>query len=116
MIKKIIPYIILITVFLFVRFYYSNLRKNDCQTIINIIYNCIVTNKKIDIKDHYRKDIQCEEINTKRLFNLDPLAIDPPSFLYDHVDIGDTIRKHANSNVFIITNTNKIDSFSFSCD
>lgn len=116
MIKKIIPYILLVTAFLLVKFYYGNLRKNDCQVITSNIFNCIVKNKKIDVKDHYRKDIECEEIKTKRVFNIDPLSINPPSFLFDRLDIGDTISKYANSNIFIITNSNKRDSFSFSCE
>lgn len=112
---KLLPFVLILIVFLSNLYYYSNLRNKKCLLIQNNKFNCLVTKKIKVLKDHNRKEIHCRDLISDSIFFISPLVFNPPSLLFDKVEVSDTLFKDKNTNLFFIINTNKRDSFVFSC-
>ena len=115
-ILKIIPYIFVVGFFLFNIIYYQNRSNNKCKAILETSYYCVVKQKVEVIKDHDRTELKCKDIYTDSVFDLETIVIKPHNLLFDIVNEGDTLVKSCNSDMFVITNNNKRDSFLFSCE
>lgn len=113
---KLLPFVLILSVFLFNLYYYDNLRNKKCLLIQNNNFNCVVIKKIVVLKDHNRKEIHCRDFISDSVFFISPLVVNPPSLFFDKVEVGDTLTKDKNSNLFFIANINKRDSFIFSCE
>lgn len=113
---KILPYFVIIIIFLANIFYYDNLRNKRCSLVLSSNYYCIVKQKIEVVKDHDRTELLCQSIGFDSIFILLPSVINPANTIFERINEGDTLIKKANSNVFAIMNTNKRDSFVFNCE
>jgi hypothetical protein len=105
-----------LVLFIFIqRYQSSNLAKSICNEVFEKKYNFIVTKKKKERMNHGQLKLICSDIELDSFFVFYPDDIKPYNALYYKIEIGDTLIKSKNSNCFLILNSNKRDSFVFSC-
>lgn len=93
----------------------QNLAKYICNKVYENKYNFIVIRKVEEIMNNGQLKLKCVDINVDSSFIFYPDDIIPYNLLYYQVKEGDTLIKSNNSNIFMILNSEKRDSFVFNC-
>jgi hypothetical protein len=87
-----------------------------CEAVYIRSFYCVIENKEKIVKDHGTIKIYCKDIIADTTFIFHPMNVYEATKFFSMVNIGDTLKKQANSNRFWITNINKNDSITFNCN
>jgi hypothetical protein len=108
--------IIILIIFIFIQTNQSNnLAKSICNTVYENEYDFIVIKKVEERMNHGQLKLYCLDIKEDSFFVFYPDDIMPYNLLYFKVNVGDTLKKKRRNNIFWILNSEKKDTFIFSC-